>query len=253
VDGRLDLALLGAVPAILAMFVFDWLDRRRPEPRAVLRMTAMAGAIAIIPVLAIELMLDRMPVPEGSFADAAYHGFVIAALPEEVAKFACLWVVVWRRPEFDERLDGIVYAAHAGLGFALVENVGYLFNATSIEQWWHVFVARAVLAVPGHAIFAAVIGYYAARRRFDRTGPGALGGLALAWAMHGVYDTALLAMPIATDREWLGLSAALAGIAVMVIVGGALVVRDMARRALAADDLAEALEARTSRTGPGAA
>ena len=41
------------------------------------------------------------------------------------------------------------------------------------------------------------MGYYAARRKFDRAGPGMLGGYALAVALHGLYDVLLFAVPAA--------------------------------------------------------
>ena len=236
--------MFGAVPALALMFVFDWLDRKRPEPPWRLRWVAFTGMLSVVPLLFIEVGLGTIAPPPGTWTEAAYHSFVVAAAPEEAAKAACLWLFVWRRPEFDERLDGIVYAAHVGLGFALVENVGYLFGVETSAQYWRMFVVRAVLAVPGHALWASVMGYYAARKRFDHQGPGLWGGLLLAWAMHGVYDFALMSVPLSNARQLYGLSAALAMVAVLVIVVGAMVVREMARRALAADDRAEALAAR---------
>jgi hypothetical protein len=88
--------------------------------------------------------------------------------------------VVWRRPEFDERMDGIVYASRGGLGFALVENVLYLLNQHSLQGQIVVWVERALLAVPGHAMWTGMIGAMAARRRFDGSGLGLLGGYLLA-------------------------------------------------------------------------
>ena len=235
-DDRIQLALFGAVPAILVMFYFDWLDRKRPEPPWRLRFVSFAGMLSTLPVLGAELALGRVEFVTESAGAAAYHAFVVAAMPEELAKLAVIWLVVWRRPEFDERLDGIVYAAHAGLGFALVENVGYLFGAEDLEAYWSTFVARAVLAVPGHAIWAGMMGYLAARRRFDGHGPGLWGGYALAVFLHGAYDWALMLMPKVSDLA----AAFLAIIPVMIIVGGFLILRRWARQALHADDHAEA-------------
>lgn len=235
-DHRVQLALFGAVPAILVMFYFDWLDRKRPEPPWRLRWVSFVGMLSTVPVIALELLLQRVPIAAPDALEAAYEAFIVAAAPEEFAKLAVIWLVVWRRPEFDERLDGIVYAAHAGLGFALVENVGYLFGAEDVEAYWSTFVARAVLAVPGHAIFAGMMGYLAARKRFDGQGSGLWGGFLLAVAMHGAYDWALIYMPHASNLA----AVFLATIPVAVIVGGFLVLRRWARQALHADDHAEA-------------
>jgi RsiW-degrading membrane proteinase PrsW (M82 family) len=236
VDHRLALALLGILPAVAAMFYFDWLDRHRPEPVWRLRLVVLAGMVSTIPVIFIEFALGHYGPPPGTVQDALYSSYVVAALPEEAFKLLCIFLIVWRHPAFDERLDGIVYAAHAGLGFALVENVGYLMGSEDMEAYWATFVARALLAVPGHAIWAGMMGYFAARRRFDQTGPGILGGFVLAWVLHGSYDAALSIMPLVPDY----LTAVLGIVPVSIIILGFFALRRMARKALAADDHAEA-------------
>src|SRR5690606_5877620 len=123
--------------------------------------------------------------------EAWYTAFVGAAAPEELCKIAVVYWLVWRRPEFDERMDGIVYAARAGLGFALVENILYLLGSVDIASLIVTWVLRALLAVPGHALWTGMMGYMAARRRFDGVGPGIIGGYVLAVFLHGIYDVAL--------------------------------------------------------------
>lgn len=250
---KLQLALFGAVPALLAMAYFDRLDAKRPEPRRTLRMVALAGALSAIPVVVLGKLLqaigpEGMQGPHATYLGALYFAFVIAALPEEAAKLGSMLLFAWRRPEFDERMDGIVYGARAGLGFALVENVAYLLvMPASLSDYIAVFVGRAVLAVPGHATWGGIIGYFAARRRFDGRGPGLLGGYLLAVGLHGIYDFFLFCAPIAMAKgqTWVGLG--IAGIPIvaylvpsLIILFGALTLRQLARRAIAADDLDEA-------------
>lgn len=183
-------ALAGAVPALLMMWWVERHDARRPEPRHMLRLVGVAGGLATIPCIGVQLLLTEV-YPEQGVNGALFTAYVTAALTEEVSKALVLWLVVWRHPAFDERFDGIVYATRAGLGFALVENVGYLFGTESVGGFFGVFVLRAVLAVPGHAIYAGFMGHYAARKRFDGEGPGLLGGLVIAIVLHGTYDAAL--------------------------------------------------------------
>lgn len=233
-------ALTGALPAVLAMWYVDRLDAKRPEPRWSLRKVALAGALSVIPVIVVELALLQVS-PEGpSYAKAVWEGVFVAAAVEELAKVACVYWFVWHKREFDERLDGIVYATRAGLGFALIENMLYLTQATTGDEFVRTYVLRAVLAVPGHAIWAGMMGYYAAMRRFDGTGPGLLGGYALAVALHGVYDVAIFAgEPLRADGHE-ATARALLVVPILVIAGGGLALREMARRALHADDAAEA-------------
>jgi protease PrsW len=242
-----ELALLGAAPALVAMAIFDALDRKRPEPRATLRRVALAGAFSALPVILVGELL-KLASPAPGYAAALWMSFVIAAAPEEAAKLASVYLMAWRRPEFDERMDGIVYGARAGLGFALVENVAYLLLLPhSLGEYLQLFVARAVLAVPGHAIWGGVAGYFAARRRFDGRGPGWLGGFGLAVLMHGLYDAWVFCAPVAIGDGHLWLGATLFELPVviyagpaLIILGGAFLLRSLAQRALDRDDDDEA-------------
>lgn len=193
------LALSGALPALVLMWFVDRSDAKRPEPRSTLRRVAIAGGLSTLPALAIEAVLSRVG-PEGGVTGALYSAFIVAALTEEACKAAALYLVVWRHPAFDERLDGIVYATRAGLGFALVENVGYLLDENG-SGFVGVFLLRAILAVPGHAIYAGFMGYWAARKRFDGLGPGLWGGLIIAVLLHGTYDGAIFLMGVAAEAE----------------------------------------------------
>jgi RsiW-degrading membrane proteinase PrsW (M82 family) len=214
-------------------------------------LVALAGALSAIPVVILGRVL-AMFAPAGldgtagdpSWAGAVYMSFVIAALPEEAGKLGSMLLFAWRRPEFDERMDGIVYGARAGLGFALVENVAYLMLIPAgLGEYISVFLGRAVLAVPGHATWGGIMGYFAARRRFDGRGPGLLGGYAIAVALHGLYDVFLFGAPVAMAQghTWVGLG--IAGIPVVaytvpavIIVGGAVTLLRLSRRAIADDD-----------------
>ena len=144
----------------------------------------------------------------------------------------------WNRPEFDERTDGIVYGTRAGLGFALVENVGYLLGAKSTPGFLLMFVVRAVLTVPMHAVTGGMMGHFAAWRRFEGRGPGLFGGVAFAIALHGSFDTAILALPtLLDDKRWELIFMAV-GCALAAVAFGLLLLRRSWRQALDADDAA---------------
>ncbi len=230
---------LGALPALLVMWYFDRLDAKRPEPRATLRKVAIAGAVAVLPCILIEVVLDKIG-PHGGYAGAIFKGFVVAATVEELAKLLCMRWFVWNRPEFDERMDGITYATRAGLGFALVENVGYLAQQKGLAQLAVVFLMRAVLAVPGHAIYAGIMGYFAARKRFDRTGPGTIGGYLIAVLLHGGYDSAVFCALEAHHHKNDVLTLALLPIPLLIVVVGGVVLRVMVKLATKGDDEAAA-------------
>ncbi len=237
-------SLSGAIPALLAMLYVDWLDRKRPEPPSLLRRVAVLGALSCLPCGILELLLMKVAGISADFSKLTGYtqvlmtAFVIAAAVEEGAKVFVLRVVAWRFAAFDERLDGIVYATRAGLGFALVENVFYLASAKTAWFFLVMFFFRAVLTVPMHAASAAIMGYYAAVRRFDGTGPGLLGGYVLAILVHGTFDAGLLAMIVTYRATKSAAAFGFAVISLAVVAWALFFARGLARRALSADNAA---------------
>jgi RsiW-degrading membrane proteinase PrsW (M82 family) len=239
-DTHLELALSGVIPAVVAMWLVDRLDAKRPEPRRTRRLVVLAGMLSVIPALILEVVVSGHASawiePQLTYQGSSFQAYVVAAAIEEACKILVVYWVVWRRPEFDERMDGIVYASRAGLGFALVENVMYLLNQQSVEGQLVVWVVRALLAVPGHAMWTGMIGALAARRRFDGQGLGLAGGYLLAVAFHGTYDVSVfLQRPLHLEgHDTVGHLLILVPVALTVLAF--VVLRSMARTALRLDD-----------------
>jgi RsiW-degrading membrane proteinase PrsW (M82 family) len=234
------IALSGAIPALVAMWLVDRLDRKRPEPARTRRLVTFVGMLSVIPAVILEMIvttkLGESVQPRMTYQGSSFHAFVVAAAIEEACKIAVIYWVVWRRPEFDERMDGIVYASRAGLGFALVENVLYLLQEQTLGGQLQTWILRAVLAVPGHAMWTGMIGAMAARRRFDKKGLGLVGGYLLAVAFHGAYDLcAFLQAPLQFEGRTgiaMLMMPALIGLTVLAFF----VLRSQARTALRLDD-----------------
>jgi RsiW-degrading membrane proteinase PrsW (M82 family) len=237
-----EVALSGVIPALVAMWIVDRLDAKRPEPARTRRLVVLFGMLSVIPALILELVLSKVVgeqlEPPLTYQGASFQAFVAAAAVEEACKIGVVYWVVWHKPEFDERMDGIVYASRAGLGFALVENVLYLLGQASLQGQIVVWVERALLAVPGHAMWTGMIGAMAARRRFDRRGLGLGGGYLLAVAFHGAYDVSVFVQqPLHLEGlDGIGHALLLAPVALTVLAF--FVLRSMARTALRLDDAA---------------
>lgn len=237
---HLQVALSGVIPALVAMWLVDRLDAKRPEPARTRRLVVFFGMVSVIPALILETVLSRgldgFIEPQLTYQGSSFQAFVVAAAVEEACKIMVVYWVVWKRPEFDERMDGIVYASRAGLGFALVENVMYLLGQQSLQGQIIVWVERALLAVPGHAMWTGMIGAAAARRRFDGKGVGLLGGYLLAVAFHGAYDLSVFVQqPLHLEgHDQLGHVLLLAPVA--LTLAAFFVLRSQARTALHLDD-----------------
>ena len=229
------LAATGAFPSIVAMLYVDRLDAKRPEPARTLRLVALAGGLSVIACAGLQWGVS-WALPTGGYLGAVSQAFVAAAAVEELAKALCLRAVVWNRPELDERIDCVVYATRAGLGFALVENVLYLLRAPSLTAFAATYTARAVLTVPMHAVSAALMGYFAARRRFDHVGPGPIGGYFVAVGLHGAFDAGLFSSVVAATQDQVALSLSLILVSTTVVIVGVLIARRLAKTLLALDD-----------------
>jgi RsiW-degrading membrane proteinase PrsW (M82 family) len=224
VNSHWAVALSGAIPAVIAMWIVDRLDAKRPEPASLRRLVVFAGMLSVIPAVLLETWITRdvggtlLPL-DITYQGASFKAFIVAAAIEEACKIVVIYWLVWRRPEFDERMDGIVYASRAGLGFALVENCLYLLAQPTLKGQLVVWVMRAFLAVPGHA-----------------KGLGLIGGYLLAVAFHGAYDCSVFVQAPLTIEGYGSVAGVLKFAPMALTVAAFFVLRSMARTALRLDD-----------------
>lgn len=197
--------ILPMIPGVLWLWVIyrtDWYD---PEPKRLILATFGLGLLAILPAFAGERLAELVypsfrALEQASLSEKApmvpvlVGCFLVVGPCEEVAKFLAVRLFVFRRPEFDEPLDGIIYAAAAALGFASLENVLYVVDWHTGHLHWRALGVRSLLALPGHVIFSTTWGYALGRKRFAprfRVWPMVMGAAAL----HGLYDFLLFYGP----------------------------------------------------------
>ncbi|MBQ4009668.1 MAG: PrsW family intramembrane metalloprotease, partial [Bacteroidales bacterium] len=160
--------------------------------------TFFAGMLAIpLDLLIIGIFgLDELPyLFDGDILQQIGTAFFSAAIPEEISKFIILFLLVWWSKDFNERMDGIVYAVCVSMGFATVENVMYVFEDPSCA--W----GRALFAVPGHFLFAVLMGFFLSLAKFTvkhkfRNWTMTLLAPILA---HGIYDAILMVSDVASE------------------------------------------------------
>jgi len=175
----LELLVLAIAPAVFLLWYVLRKDCYEPEPLSLVVRVFFLGALMVIPAAVIEY-----PFPPGIILSS-----VIAPVVEELLKFSIVFFFVYRLSEFNEPMDGIVYAAAAGLGFAAVENIVYV-----LEGGIAVGIFRAIASVPGHMIFSCTWGFALGIAKF-RPGPARGGiiaaGLAAAILLHGIFNFSL--------------------------------------------------------------
>ena len=188
---RIILLLIAAVLPAALLWLYIWKKDPQKEPTRLLVKAVWYGIGIVVPVGILEAGLqyllfgERQPT---SLFGTTLMAFGVAALPEELSKLFCLWLILRRNPYFDEHFDGIVYAVSIGLGFAAIENIGYLIEGG--DQWVMTAVIRALLAVPGHYAYAVLMGYYYSIYHFvDRSPRTKISILLVPFLAHGVYDS----------------------------------------------------------------
>lgn len=195
------LVLFAAVlPVIVLLYYIYHKDKAQPEPTNMLLKGFGLGMLSVFASLLLSLPLGAMGVygfDEVSAWDEAIRiSFFGAAIPEELAKLFMLWLLLRKNPYFDEHVDGIVYAVAVSMGFAALENVGYLFS--NYESWWTVGTVRALISVPAHYAFAVFMGYYYSMFHFTRSDKTYYGIMTIAIPVlfHGLFDSLLFMLPL---------------------------------------------------------
>jgi len=231
-DGVLPFAIalpLALVPIPLLIVIVLWMDRLEPEPRANLAFAFLWGAgIAALAALVINTAdLEYITMPALGASTGEYVAATFGApVVEETMKGLVLVGLLWRRrAEFDGPTDGVIYAAMVGLGFAMVENVGYYINAIvtpergGIALLGYTFVLRGVLSPLLHPIFTSMTGLgvaYAANHRGHGWSAIALGWLA-AVVLHGTWNGLSLFGVAGLLAGYLIMACVLAGLIVVLV------------------------------------
>ena len=182
------LLLIGVAlaPGIYLSIVIYGKDKYDREPKRILLAAFLLGCLSIVPAFFTEVFWTNIGFGVSqSFWWTMFHAFVVVGFTEEFFKFLMLRFHAYRKKEFSEPFDGIVYASFVALGFATVENVLYVF-----QSGFSTGILRMFTAVPAHYAFGVIMGYYVGKAKFaekNKTGL-LLQGLLYASFMHGAYD-----------------------------------------------------------------
>ncbi|MBI4852323.1 MAG: PrsW family intramembrane metalloprotease [Acidobacteria bacterium] len=188
--------LLSLLPCLfwLAFFyVQDWHDR---EPISLVFVTFLLGIFATIPALifnTVGIVFVAFFLGQNSFLSNFVQFFGIVGPVEESAKLLAVLVFAYKQPEFDEPIDGVIYAAAAALGFAAAENVLYVSQFQNLE----ILKIRGPISNAGHALFSAFWGLALSQAKAASNVRGKrtniiIYGLLLAAITHGLFDFILV-------------------------------------------------------------
>lgn len=177
---------LALAPTTAVMLYIYLRDRHEPEPLGLLVISFLYGGLSTMVTLLISWPVNVLILTK---PDDIVHQFIDAffkvALIEEFSKFFFVRFVLFYNKNFNEPYDGIVYAVMVGMGFATLENVIYVY-----QFGFTTGIMRMFTAVPAHATFAIIMGYFLGKAKFThrKVFYFTMVSLLVATAFHGTYD-----------------------------------------------------------------
>jgi RsiW-degrading membrane proteinase PrsW (M82 family) len=185
------LALAIAPGAAITIYVYSR-DKNDREPLKPLLISFLLGMVATAPAIYLEALLKPvlfLQFPDFTIWYYVLLSFIVVACSEEGCKYVMLRFYAYRNKAFNEPFDGIIYSVMIGMGFATLENIGYVLN-----YGFKTGLIRMFLSVPSHGAFAVLMGYHVGLAKFDQ--PRAIRhiakGILLAVFFHGSFDFFLL-------------------------------------------------------------
>ena len=181
------------LPAAFLLYRVYKMDTIEKEPWSILRKLLLWGALSGIPAALVESLLTGVVqnlLQEGTLLYNFVFGFIVAALVEESFKFFFLYKFTFKSPAFNYRFDGVVYAVFVSMGFAILENVLYVF-----QGGLGVALSRALLALPLHAACGVYMGIAYGQQKVNSLYKSASFGsvaracLPVPILIHGFYDS----------------------------------------------------------------
>jgi len=187
------LVIVALAPIFTILFYIYFRDKYEKEPIQLLILSFIFGAVITLPLYYLETWLIGIWnfnyfKNSWQISNVFYTAFVVAALTEELFKFAVLYFFIWKNKNFNELFDGIVYAVFIAMGFAAVENILYVFT-NGLET----AILRIFTAVPLHALLGINMGYFFALAKFsDKKKLYLALSLVVPIVLHGIYDFILM-------------------------------------------------------------
>jgi RsiW-degrading membrane proteinase PrsW (M82 family) len=160
--------VLALVPAIIWLGVFYQQDRLEAEPKRYILSIFVLGAILALGV-GIPVIRDLFRTQDwlnsaGTLVNIL-GAILVMGFVQEYLKYAGVRFTIFSSPEFDERVDGIIYGAAIGLGFATMLNIQYVIGHGGVQLG--VGVMRITITALAQASFAGVSGYFLGRAKFE--------------------------------------------------------------------------------------
>ena len=155
------LALAAILPAVFLMIKVYRADKLEKEPIGFLFRLAVAGiistAIAVFAEYIGGFIIEAIGFESKTVSNFVLY-FAVVGLSEEWAKFYLLKKRTFFSPNFNCQFDGVVYSVFVSLGFALWENIHYVFFIRFVNS-----ACQSGNGGAGPRLFRSLYGYFLRR------------------------------------------------------------------------------------------
>jgi RsiW-degrading membrane proteinase PrsW (M82 family) len=181
------LLALSIAPGIAICIFIYFKDKYNKEPMWLLLISFVLGMLSTIPAVIVQAAtgISIENLAGKSLQQVAFFAYAVVALSEELSKYSMVRFFSYRRTAFDDPFDGIVYAVMVSMGFATLENIGYV-----MEHGFATGILRMFLSVPAHACFGVLMGYFLGLAKFTHSNKNwyLLLAVCLPVFFHGSFD-----------------------------------------------------------------
>ncbi len=198
--GHYFVCLLPVIIPIAFWAAYHWqVDRQLPEPPGHLLLAFGSGIASFYLGLLLYWGLGLFNLRQDAYLLAASnlpglfaYGVLVIGMIEESVKILPFLLLVLRFREFNEPIDGIIYASFIALGFSAMENIYYLDSLTTVQAWARGFAAPVV-----HIVFASIWGYHIGKAHLLGKALTPIVSITLAATafLHGAYDFVAIGLP----------------------------------------------------------
>ena len=224
---------LALIPVVGLLLFIYFNDKNEKEPLGLLIALFFAGMATVITAFIAETIgktimeLIFIVGLNNYILSSVMQALFVVGPAEELGKFLVLRFITWKNRNFNYSYDAIVYAVFVSLGFAALENVGYVF-VNGVDAG----LMRMFTAVPGHACFAVFMGYFYSKAKYASLTKSRkctlhiILSILIPMVLHGIYDAIIMGGASSGDEVmtevslvlWIGFVIALFVVSVILII-----------------------------------
>ena len=159
--------LLSVVPAVIWLAFFYAQDYREPEPKQLVIGVFVLGAL-LARAVGIPLINGLFRLSSWIEADTLTHilgSILVVGFAQQFLIYAAVRYSVYNSAEFDERVDGVIYATSAALGYATMVNLEYVLASGGVDLVSGII--RIAATAMAFASFGGITGYFMGRCKFE--------------------------------------------------------------------------------------